>query len=406
MKIAIIGGGAAGCFAAANIPAGPDHEVVVYEKTGKLMQKVKASGGGRCNVTHDCIDPEQLSTYYPRGRNWVKKSAYDFGPADTIAWFEARGVALKTEPDGRMFPVTDDSQSIIDCIRAEMLRKKVAVCFHKPVEKIIKQDDGFVLRFADGSSAPADRVLVTTGGAPRTGQYHWLEELGHTIAPPVPSLFTFNMPQNPITQLMGVAVADATVKIQGTKIETGGPVLITHWGLSGPAILRASAFAARELAVWNYEFDVLINWAGDASHQDLKDAIESRKKELGKQLVMSRNLYPEKIPRRLWEYLAAQSGIADNTRWGELKAPMQKMLTSNLIAYPLRVTGKTTFKEEFVTCGGVTPAEIDRKSMESKVVDGLFFAGEVMDIDGVTGGFNFQHAWNSAWIAANHISKV
>jgi predicted Rossmann fold flavoprotein len=402
MKIAIIGAGAAGCFAAANIPYSEGTEVAVFEKTGKALQKVKASGGGRCNVTHECFDIPELVTCYPRGKQLLRKSLYRFPPKMTIEWFESRGVKLKTEPDGRMFPITDDSQTIIDCIWQEMMRKKVQVYFHKAVEKIShRKEEGktkFTILFADKSVYDADKVLIATGGFPKPEQYKWIEELGHTIQSPVPSLFTFNMPKHPITELMGVSVPAATLKIAGTKISNTGPLLITHWGMSGPAILKTSAIGARELADRNYEFQIMINWLNDATEADLKESIVYLRKEQGKQLVYNKNTF--NLPKRLWEYLLGQCGIKDDTRWGDLPAAAQNKLTEHLLRDVYIVKGKTTFKEEFVTCGGVTLAEIDPQTMESRKVPGLYFAGEILDADGITGGYNFQHAWSSGWIAA------
>ncbi len=399
MKIAIIGAGAAGCFAAANIPHRDGVEVAVYEKTGKALQKVKASGGGRCNVTHECFDIPELLTRYPRGKQLLRKSLYRFGPQQTIDWFEKRGVKLKTEPDGRMFPVSDDSQTIIDCIWQQMMQNKVQVCYHKGVSTIEKLDSGsFVIHFTDTSVVSADAVLIASGGFPKPEQYKWIEALGHTIQSPVPSLFTFNMPKHPITELMGVSVPEVTIKIAGTKIVQQGALLITHWGMSGPAVLKTSAIGARELADRNYEFQVMVNWLNDASDTDLREIIVNIRRDNGKQLVQNKN--PFNLPRRLWEFQLVQCGITDDTRWGELSASAQNKLIERLLRDSYSVKGKTTFKEEFVTCGGVNLAEIDPQTMQSRKVPGLFFAGEILDADGITGGYNFQHAWSSSWIAA------
>ena len=402
MNIAIIGAGASGCFAAANIPYREGVEVTVFEKTGKALQKVKASGGGRCNVTHECFEVPELITRYPRGKQLLRKSLYNFTPADTIKWFEQRGVQLKTEPDGRIFPVSDSSQTIIDCIWHEMMRHKVQVLYHKAVVAIKNEGKQFTLHCADNTTYSADAVIISTGSFQKREQYTWLTDLGHTIQSPVPSLFTFNMPKNPVTELMGVAIPNATIKISGTKIAQSGPLLITHWGMSGPAILKTSAIAARELAERNYNFTILINWLYDITDNDLKETIAQLRREQGKQLVQHKN--PFELPRRLWEYLLTQCGIKEDVRWGELPAAAQNKLIEHLLrdAYPVK--GKTTFKEEFVTCGGITLAEIDPQTMQSKIVPGLFFTGEVIDVDGITGGYNFQHAWSSGWIVAHQIS--
>lgn len=398
MEIAIIGAGAAGCFAASNILYREGQEVTVFEKTGKVMQKVKVSGGGRCNVTHDCFDVPELLTRYPRGKQLLRKSLYHFTPADTIQWFKERGVQLKVEADGRMFPITDDSQTIIDCIWQQMMQNKVNVVYHKSVTALAKTGSGFHISFADGSSYDADKVLVATGGYPKTDQYKWLTDIGHTIQQPVPSLFTFNIPNHPVTELMGVAVPMATVKIAGTKLTQSGPLLITHWGMSGPAVLKTSAVGARELADRNYTFTALINWLNDVTDTELKETILQLRREQGKQLVQHKN--PFDLPKRLWEYLLLQCGIKDEVRWGDLPATAQNKLIEALLRDSYPVKGKTTFKEEFVTCGGITLNEIDPQTMQSKLHSGLHFAGETIDVDGITGGYNFQNAWSSGYIAA------
>ena len=401
MKIAIIGGGAAGCFAAANMPLRKGQEVVLFEKTAKVLQKVKVSGGGRCNVTHDCFEVPELLTRYPRGKQLLRKSLYQFTPQSTIDWFEQRGVKLKTEDDGRIFPVTDDSQTIIDCIWQEMMRNKTEVRYHKSVSSIKKENGKLTIHFSDTSSYVADAVLIATGGFPKAEQYKWLTDLGHTIQLPVPSLFTFNMPKHPITELMGVSVPLATIKIQGTKISQEGPLLITHWGMSGPAVLKTSAIAARELADRNYEYNIIINWLHTVNDADLKEQFFDLRKEQGKQLVQHKN--PFNLPKRLWEFMLLQCSIKEDVRWGELTAVAQNKLTERLLRDIYPVKGKTTFKDEFVTCGGITLSEIDPQTMQSRVVPGLYFAGEIMDVDGITGGYNFQNAWSSGWIAAQNM---
>lgn len=406
MKVAIIGGGAAGCFAAANMSWKGGIEVALFEKTGKVMQKIKVSGGGRCNVTHAAFDVPELINAYPRGRQLLKKSLHRFGPQQTIKWFEERGVKLKTEGDGRMFPNTDESQTIIDCIWRELVRNKVQVFYHKQVSSIDIQkgndnNSKLILHFSDTSVYAADAVLIATGGFPKEEQYKWLLALGHTIQSPVPSLFTFNLPGHPITNLMGVSVPDVTVKISGSRMVTHGPLLITHWGMSGPAVLKASAYAARELADRKYEFQVSVNWLKDATDADIKTTFSELRREQGKQLMQNKN--PFILPRRLWDYLLSQSGVTEDTRWGDLPAAQQNKLVEHLLRDTYRVKGKTTFKEEFVTCGGINLSEIDAQTMQSRIVPGLYFAGEILDVDGVTGGYNFQHAWSSGWIAAHSI---
>jgi predicted Rossmann fold flavoprotein len=399
-RIAIIGAGAAGCFAAANIPSG--HEVVVFEKASKAMQKVKVSGGGRCNVTHACYDIPELVKRYPRGTSLLKRSLYQFGPQDTIDWFEKRGVAIKEEADGRMFPTTDDSQTIIDCIWAAMMRSNVQVRFGKGVKTVLRTEQGWELVFDDTSTYQCDKVLLASGSIQKPEQWSWLTSLGHTIQPPAPSLFTFNLPDNPITQLMGVSVPDVTVKLAGIKGTQSGPILITHWGLSGPAILKTSAWAARALQEKKYECTVLINWLKDVSESDLRAEFQELRQSQGKSLVGGKN--PFGLPKRLWEFMLQRSGVSEQVRWGELTSTAQQKLLTSLVADAYQMKGKTTFKEEFVTCGGVTTSEINAQTMESRIAPGLFFAGEAMDVDGITGGYNFQHAWSSGWIAAKNMS--
>lgn len=400
---AIIGAGAAGCFAAANIPAVPGRKVVVFEKTGKVLQKVKISGGGRCNTTHNLFDVEALVEKYPRGKQLLKKTLHEFGPKQTIEWFAKRDVALKAEEDGRMFPTTDDSQTIIDCLWEQMMRNQVEVKYHKSVERIVRSGDGFLLHFADKSEQYVRKVLITCGGFPKEEQYQWIKALGHTIHAPVPSLFTFNIPKHPINELMGVSVPHVTVKVAGTRIIEHGPILITHWGLSGPAILRASAWGAIELHERKYDFHVVVNWLDDLKEAELREKIVEIRRKQGGQPVQHKN--PFNLPRRLWEFLIVESGVKEETRWGDLPSTEQNRLIEHLIRHPFHVRGKTTFKEEFVTSGGITLSEIDPRTMESRIVPGLFFAGEILNVDGITGGFNFQHAWSSAWIAANSLIK-
>lgn len=400
-KIAIVGAGAAGCFAAANIRYSVNKEVTIFEKTGKALQKVKASGGGRCNTTHACFDIQELLTKYPRGKQLLKKTLYQFTPQNTIDWFAKRGVKLKTEADGRMFPDTDDSQTIIDCIWQEMMCNKVNVRYHKSLDKLERSDNKWILHFADGTLYEADKVLITCGGFPKIDQYHWITDIGHTVQSPVPSLFTFNIPKHPITQLMGVSVQDVVIKISGAKISEQGPLLITHWGFSGPVVLRTSAWAAKELNEHNYDFNVVINWLGQTSEADIKEQIVGLRKLQGKQKLNAKN--PFSLPRRFWEYQLTRLGISVDTRWGELSAVAQNKLIEMLIRDTYHITGKTTFKEEFVTCGGVTLSEIDPLTMQSRVAKGVYFAGEILNVDGITGGFNFQHAWSSAYIAAQQL---
>jgi len=400
LKIAIIGAGAAGCFAAANIPKRNDREVVVFEKAAKALQKVKISGGGRCNVTHQLFDVKELLQKYPRGKNFLKKTLHSFSPAETLQWFAAKGVSIKAEADGRMFPDTDDSQTIIDCLWTAMRQNGVTVQFQKSLQRIEKVKEQWYLSFADGSQYIADKVLIACGGYPKEEQYHWLRSLGHTIHAPVPSLFTFNLPHHPITALMGLSVSNAQVKIGSTKIVEQGPILITHWGLSGPAILRASAWGAQEIHQLQYQFTARINWLGTTTDHELSTWIQDKRQYEGSRFIHERNDWG--LPKRLWEYLMDEAGIADNTKWGELKSSNQHKLIELLLRHNYNVSGKTTHKDEFVTCGGVATNEINPETMESKLAPGLYFAGEILHVDGITGGFNFQHAWSSGFLFAKN----
>lgn len=400
----VIGGGAAGFFCAVNAARiNPTLKVVLLEKGSKVLSKVKASGGGRCNVTHACFDIPELIKRYPRGQNFLKKSFHWFYTKDTIEWFEQRGVALKTEEDGRMFPVTDDAQTIINCLLKEADKCKVEVRLHADVKQITKVENGFELETTN-NKLQTDFLCIACGGFPKSTQFDWLKQLGHSIEEPVPSLFTFNIPNNTITSLMGVSVERATVKIQSTKLAETGPLLITHWGLSGPAILKLSAWGARELAEKNYIFTIAINWLQDYNEQILRDAWINLRNQLATQKIGNRN--PFNLPNRLWLYLLEQSEINVELRWAELLAKQQKKLIQMLTAQVLQVKGKTTFKEEFVTCGGIKLSEINANTMESKMIPNLFFAGEIMDVDGVTGGFNFQNAWTSGFIAAKNVAGL
>lgn len=404
MRLIVIGGGAAGFFCAVNAARmNPALETIIIEKTGKLLSKLRISGGGRCNVTHACFSIEGMSRHYPRGANFVKKAFHQFFTADTIAWFKERGVMLKTEADGRMFPVSDDSSTIVNCFLQEADKYGVAIWMNREVREINKTGSQWEIVLANGERHQADKICIACGGYPKAPMFDWIRRLGHSVEPPVPSLFTFNVPGNPLTQLMGITVPRATVKIQGTRLEETGPALITHWGLSGPAILRLSARGARLLAERQYQFGITVNWASPLNEQLLRQQFQDFRQKIAAQKIRSRNNLG--IPHRLWEYLCEQSGIGADMRWGDLPSAKQNALLKNTCSQEIRVSGKTTFKEEFVTAGGVKLAEIDPNTMQSKRHPSLFFAGEIMDIDGVTGGFNFQHAWTSGWIAARAIAS-
>ncbi|MES2373746.1 MAG: NAD(P)/FAD-dependent oxidoreductase [Bacteroidota bacterium] len=414
-QLVVIGGGAAGFFCAINAARmNPELKVTLLEKSNKLLSKVKVSGGGRCNTTHACFEIPELAKKYPRGQNFLKKAFHWFNTNDTIAWFAERGVTLKTENDGRMFPVTDDSQTIINCLLKEADRHHVKIMMQTEVCGLEfgvwgsqPGTNGFLISTSNEPQTPnsklqTDYVCIASGGYPKSSMFDWLRKTGHSIEEPVPSLFTFNMPGNEITALMGVSVEKAAVKVMGTKLAEEGPLLITHWGMSGPAILRLSAWGARQLADLNYHFTILVNWLPDYREQDLRSDWQSFRDEYAGQKTGSRN--PFGLPNRLWAYLLSYSGINADIRWAEMPAKEQNKLIKNLTAQEFQVKGKTTFKEEFVTCGGIKITEIDPNTMQSRSHPGIFFAGEVMDVDGITGGFNFQNAWTSGWIAAKAIA--
>ena len=404
-RLIVIGGGAAGFFCAVNAARmNRQLQVTIVEKTSKLLSKVRVSGGGRCNVTHALFDIAEMSKRYPRGSHFVKKTFHQFFTTDTIEWFQQRGVALKRESDGRMFPVTDSSQTIIDCLMHEVNKYGVQIRMNFEVKAIARQGNGFLLHGTGDNRLEADFVCIATGGYPKAVLFDWLKSTGHTVAEPVPSLFTFNLPQHPITKLMGVSVHPARVKIEGSKLVEEGPVLITHWGLSGPAILRLSAWGANELADKGYQFKAYINWVPSYTEAALKEHMATLRKQHGSKKIVNHNFVS--IPQRLWEFLLEQSTISNETRWADLSSKQENSLIQNLGHYPIEVRGKTTFKEEFVTAGGIALAEIDSQTMMSKKVPNLFFAGEVMNVDGITGGYNFQHAWTSGWIAAQTISRL
>ncbi len=403
-KLIVIGGGAAGFFCAVNAARmNPQLKVVLLEKSNKLLSKVKVSGGGRCNTTNACTEISDLVKKYPRGEQFLKKAFHRFSTKDTVAWFSARGVELHAEADGRMFPVTNDSQTIINCLLQEADSCKVEVKMQCEVKSIESAADGFKIHTSGDTLIEADFVCVACGGFPKSAMFQWLKATGHQIHDPVPSLFTFNIPHHPVTALMGLSVPDASVKISGTKLKESGPLLITHWGLSGPVVLRLSAWGARELAEMDYEFNILVNWLGHTNEADLRNEWAGYREQYAAQKIANRN--PFGLPSRLWVFLLEQSGVTEDTRWAELKSREQNKLIQLLTVFPFSVKGKTTFKEEFVTCGGVVLTEINPQTMESKLVPNLYFAGEVMDVDGITGGFNFQHAWTSGWIAADSIAS-
>ena len=404
-KLIVIGGGAAGFFCAVNAAKNnPSLHITILEKTSKLLSKVKVSGGGRCNVTHNCFEVPELLTKYPRGNHFLKKTLYQFGTQDTIDWFNQRDVTIKTEKDGRMFPDTNSSQTIIDCLLREVNLYGIEIIMNADVKAIHQETESFCIITNEGRQYTAGYVCVACGGFPKLHHFDWLAALGHTIQSPVPSLFTFNIPHNDITQLMGISIESAVVKITGSKLSQQGPLLITHWGLSGPAILKLSAYGARELSDKQYLFSILINWIPPYTEQSLRETWQALQTPLSSQYLDHKN--PFNLPSRLWQYLLQQAKITSDMRWSSLPANHRNKLIQTLTAQDFQVQGKTTFKEEFVTCGGISLSEIEPNTMQSRKVPKLFFAGEIIDVDGITGGFNFQHAWTSGWIAAKAIGEM
>lgn len=400
----VIGGGAAGIFCAVNAARlNKQLKVTVLEKSSKLLSKVKISGGGRCNVTNHISDPDLFSSMYPRGSRFVRKAFYQFSASDTIEWFESRGVQLHAEKDGRMFPTTNNSQTIIDCLMKEANCFGVQFMMNCIVKKISKSEEGWEVYLADERLIKADAVCVASGGGNKADHFQMIQSLGHSIHPPVPSLFTFNLPNHPITTLMGLSVANVTVKIQSENLKESGPVLITHWGLSGPAVLRLSAWGARLLAEKNYSFTIIVNWLYEAKEEQVRLLFHDLRENSGSKKITAS--CPYDLPQRLWEYLLTSSEIEPSCRWADLSQKKQNHLIRLLINHEFKVEGKSTFKEEFVTAGGIDLKEIHPSTMESKLYEALYFAGEVMDVDGITGGFNFQHAWTSGFVAASAVAK-
>lgn len=397
----VVGGGAAGFFAALSCKRHyPEYSVIILEKSEKLLSKVKVSGGGRCNVTHACFENSRLAKFYPRGGKQLKKAFERFSVKDTIQWFESRGVNLKTEPDNRMFPVTDNSQTIIDCLLKESAKLGVKIQKKNSVSRIEKKENGFDV-ITNEVTIHADKIIIASGGSPKLEGFNWLMELGHSIVPPVPSLFTFNMPNEGIKKLMGVVANPVSVHVRtrpvvSQQISSEGALLITHWGMSGPAILKLSSFGARELNAMKYKFEVLVNWV-NKTEAEARYFLEGEWKTISKRQVGNKN--PFALASRLWNFLLEKSEINPEITWNQLAKKNRNKLINTLVNDLYKAEGKTTFKEEFVTCGGISLDEVSFETMESKIVPGLYFAGEVLDVDAITGGFNFQNAWTTGFIA-------
>ncbi len=399
-RVAVIGGGAAGFFAALSASEHePSCAVVLFEKSDKVLAKVKVSGGGRCNVTNATFKTGQLIKNYPRGSKPLRKTFPQFETQDTVDWFTSRGVKLKTESDGRMFPASDSSQSIIDCLMAQVHKAGIEIRMRTPVKSITPQDDGILV-----NEEAFDGVIVATGGSPKSSGFDWLAALGHSITQPVPSLFTFNMPGETVKEMMGLVVKKALVRIQGTKLSHQGPVLITHWGMSGPAVLKLSAWGARELQSRGYAFNIQVNWIGIANEIEVNEHLDewlptNRKKKLA-------NACPFDLPKNFWLYLIGKAELSSDSLWLEMSKKSRNKLINTLLNDIYAVKGKTTFKEEFVTCGGINTSEVDFQTMQSCMIPRLYFAGEVLDVDGITGGFNFQAAWSTGFVAGKNAVRI
>ena len=396
--ILIVGGGAAGFFTAINIvEKNPSLKVAILERGSEVLNKVRISGGGRCNVTHACFEPNELVKFYPRGEKELRGPFHQFCSGDTVEWFEKHGVELKIEADGRMFPVSNSSQTIIDCFQVATKKLGIAVLTNQSVQSVFKKDALWKVE-TQSETYLSEKLILATGSNPKV--WEMLQNFGHKVVSPVPSLFTFNIKDPRIAGLPGVS-AQVSVKVRDTKLESSGPLLITHWGMSGPAILKLSAWGARILHEKNYQFSIAINWLNDIEADATEKILKELKLEHAKKAVSKKS--PFELTNRLWESLVMNSGIESETKWADLSKIQLQNLSNQLTNGLFQVNGKSTFKEEFVTAGGIDLKEINFKTMESKLHENLYFAGEIVNIDAVTGGYNFQNAWTSGFIVANSI---
>lgn len=404
-RVVVAGGGAAGFFAATACAEalGTAGQVTLYEATAHPLAKVRISGGGRCNVTHACFDPQELVTRYPRGGRELLGAFHRWQPRDTVAWFEQRGVALKTEADGRMFPVSDDSGTVVECLRRSAEHAGVRLVEGRGIRAVAREPSGFRITLTDGAAAEAERLLLATGGNRSSAGFAIAQALGHTIEPLVPSLFTFHLEDPRLAGLAGVAAEQVVVRVAGTPLHATGPLLVTHWGLSGPAILKLSAWGARELASREYRFELEVNFAPGRNREALlRDLAAVREQHWRKQIA---TWSPVPVPQRFWERLVIAAGIAPATPWTSVGNAALGAMARQVTEARFQVTGKSLFKEEFVTCGGVRLSEVDFRRMESRRCPGLHFAGEMLDIDGITGGFNFQAAWTTGMLAGRAMAE-
>ena len=396
--IIIVGGGAAGFFTAISIvEKNLKLKVAILERGAEVLQKVRISGGGRCNVTHACFEPNELVKFYPRGEKELRGPFHQFGSGDTVEWFEKHGVELKTEADGRMFPVSNSSQTIIDCFLKATQKLGITVLTGQSVQSIFRKDAFWKIE-TQSENYIVDKLVLATGSNPKI--WEMLQTFGHAVVSPVPSLFTFNIKDSRIKELPGVA-AQVTVKVKDTKLSSTGPLLITHWGMSGPAILKLSAWGARILHDKNYQFTIFVNWLNDEDTADVEKKLKNLKQEHAKKSVSKKS--PFELTNRLWESLVLASGIEAETKWADLSKIQLQNLANQLTNGTFQVNGKSTFKDEFVTAGGIDLKEINFKTMESKLHENLYFAGEIVNIDAITGGFNFQNAWTSGFIVASAV---
>jgi hypothetical protein len=408
--IIIVGGGAAGFFTAINIvERNPHLKVAILERGKNVLEKVRISGGGRCNVTHACFEPNELVKFYPRGEKELRGPFHQFCSGDTIEWFDKHGVELKIEDDGRMFPVSNSSQTIIDCFLNATQKLGISVLIGQSVQSIYKKDNCWQIE-TPSEQYLTEKLILATGSNPK--MWELLQTFGHAVVSPVPSLFTFNIKDARIKDLMGVA-ALATVRVKDTKLSATGPLLITHWGMSGPGILKLSAWGARILHDKNYQFTIYVNWLNDVETEDAEKLLKELKIEHAKKAASKKSPFDladaqfagPRVPNRLWESLVLASGIESETKWADLSKIQLQSLAQQLTNGCFQVNGKSTFKEEFVTAGGIDLKEINFKTMESKLHENLYFAGEIVNIDAITGGFNFQNAWTSGSIVANAITS-
>jgi len=400
-RVAIIGGGAAGFFAALHLAElDPKCEVNIFEKSTQLLSKVKVSGGGRCNVTHACFDTRALVQFYPRGQKQLAGPFKRFSPIDTIEWFKERGVALKTEADGRMFPTTDSSQTIINCFLDEAKNLGVRIHTQKALVSFLADGSKWSLEFSDSTSGIFDALLIASGSSELI--WNQLKLFGIKIDETAPSLFTFNIKDMNLQELSGTSIEHTSLKIQGTKLKGEGPLLITHWGMSGPAILKLSAWGALDLKALNYNFTLSISFLPEENDRTLLDQLKSIRAKESRKQVNSFSPF-DVLSKRLWNYILGKADITQQLNWADISNKELQRLMEELIHASYKVSGKSTFKDEFVTCGGISLDEINFKTYEALRFPGLFFAGEVVNVDAITGGFNFQHAWTSGWLAAEGI---